>query len=420
MHALRLGVAVLMFGLAAGQEARAGIYNLAEPPSGWAMDPPYWEKGGPASWDRIRLWRADLASVLDLPNVEDQAKNKEQPQPPPRRKSELRLAYEKQQGELEKRLRDGGLSPSDRVSLSGCLLRMGRWTEAMRILEEGLRTLPENEPVRFLLLLNLAAAYWQIEDLRPRAIDKQMEALKAWPEQLPQGWNRAKGEWYRWAEKYNLELMRLRQREVGRTTVGLDNLFPKVRFTGPAGKYEAGTIALDQWNELPRDAEQLAIQLMVWQPRDPRLYWLYGELLNARGEVKGAYEILTYLVGFEGGSGLPELGRHRKVLQEVQDKDKEQQKPQAGSDLFPPPQAEYRPQTEYRLPDWRTLSLGFLVGVVVTVLAGFQWREWRRRSPVAGAAGAAVSRDGADRRQPPEAPARDGPQATGITRPEQG
>jgi tetratricopeptide (TPR) repeat protein len=416
MHALRLGVAVLLFGLVVGQEARAGIYNLAKdrPKSGWAMDPPYREKGNPASPGRIRLWRADLASVPDQANVEQQAENKDQPKNPQKRKTELRLLHEKQEGELNQRRRDGVLSPSERVSLSGCLLRLGRWPEAMQVLEEGLRTIPETEPARFLLLLNLATAYWQNEDLRLRAIDKQTEALKAWPEQWPD-WDQATLEWYRWAEKYNLELMRLRQREVGRTPGTLDALFPKVRFTGAAGRYEAGSIALEQWNELPRDAEQLVTQLMVWQPRDPRLYWLYGELLNARGEVLGAYEVLDYLLAFEGGGGWPDLRRHRSVLQEAKGKYQEQQKPADGSDLLPPP-----PPPEFRMPDWRTLAIGFLVGVVVTLLAGFQLREWRRRSVAADAPDSPAAWEEAARRQPTESPGRPGPEATRITRPEQG
>jgi hypothetical protein len=402
MHALRLGVAMLMFGLAVGQEARAGIYNLDEPKSGWVMGPSSREKGNPLPPEKVRLWRGDLAGVQI--NVEGQAQNKDQPNNPPPQKSQLRQDYDKQARELEKRWHEGGLTTTDRVSLSGCLLRLGRWSDAVQVLEEGLRTLPENEPVRFLLLLNLAAAYWQSEDLRPRAIDKQMEALKAWPEQWP-GWNRSTWEWYRLAEKYNLEWMRLRQREVGRTAVGLDALFPKVLFTDSAGKYEAGSIALDQWNELPRDAEQLVTQLVLWQPRDPRLYWLYGELLNARGEVVEAYKVLDYLVGFEGGSGLPELGRHRRVLQEAQDKYKAEQKLPDQSDLFA-----QQPPAEYAMPAWRALTIGFLVGVVVTVLSVFQLREWRRRSPVADAPGSPTPVADA-----PGSPARDGYEGASVT-----
>jgi tetratricopeptide (TPR) repeat protein len=395
MHALRLGVAVLMFGLAVGQEARAGIYNLDEPKSDGALYPPYREKGNPLLPKWVQIWRGDLAGVDDALN-QPPPEGKDQPKTPPKKESLLRLAFKKQAAELKQREQDGKLSPTELVSLSGCLLRLGRWQDAMKVLEERLRTIPEEEPARFLLLLNLATAYWQNEDLRLRAIDKQTEALKAWPDRW-RGWDRATWEWYRWAEKYNLELMRLRHREAGGPAGTLDALFPKVRFTGPAGKYEVGSIALEQWNELPRDAEQLVIQLMLWQPRDNRLYWLYGELLNARGEVQGAYDVLDSIVR-TGQNAWPELSRHRSLLREAQ-KPSEQE-----NVLVPPPIA-----TEYpTMPAWRALTIGFLVGVVVAVLSVFQLREWRRRAPVADPP---AQRDP----HPSGSPVRDGYEATSVT-----
>ncbi len=413
MHALRLGVAMLMFGLAVGQEARAGIYNLDEPKTGWVIGPSSRDKGNPLPPKQVRLWRAELANAHDLFNPEEKEKDdKGQPKPPAKPKSPLRLAYEKQLAELEQRGRDGKLSPADRVSLSGCLLRLGRVREAKKVLEEGLRTLPEEEPIRFLLLLNLATAEWENEDLRLRAIDKQTEALRVWPERWKDwGWDRATWEWYRWAEKYNLALMRLRQREIGQPGLGPDALFPRLRFTGPTGQYEAGSIALDQWNELPHDAEQLVTQLMIWQPRDPRLYWLYGELLNARGDVLGAYEVFDYLRQFEGGGGFPELVRHRRVLLEAQEEIKKDANEEVGV-FVPPP-----PPPEYPMPDWRALTIGFLVGVVVTVLSVFQLREWRRRAPVAPPPGPPAEWDRTDLPPPIGSPDRDGSEATGITRP---
>jgi hypothetical protein len=411
MHALRLGVAMLMLGLAVGQEARAGIYILdREPKSPYALDPPYRVEGKPAPWDRVRDWRADLASVLVDPR--DQAKNKDQPNLLPTKESELRLAHGKQAEELlEKRKHDGALSPTERVSLGGCLLRLGRQREAMEVLREGERMLGRDEPARFLLLLNLATAYQQSDDptWRPLALVCQAEALKASPDQW-RAWNPATWEWYRWAEKYNLELMRLREREKALnpwpdpgSAVAPDALFPRVRFTGPTGKYEVGSIALDQWNELPRDAESLVVQLMIWQPQDPRLFWLYGELLNARGEVKGAYEVLNTIA--RSGNGWPELGQHRRALLEAQ-------KPETVA--IPPAPA---PPEYPTMPDWRALTIGFLVGVVVAVLSVFQLREWRRRAPVAHPPGSQAEWERTDLPPPIGSPNRDGSEATGITRP---
>ncbi len=415
MHALRLGVALLMFGLLAGQEVRAGVYNLDEPKSGWAVDLASRERGNPVPWTQVRNWRAELAGVLDAANPEEPAKDKEQPKTPPKPKSELRLAYEKQVKELEQLQKEGKLTPSERVSLSGCQLRMGRWREARTLLEQGLRTLPQDEPTRFLLLLNLAATYENDDPaLGQRAIDHQVEALRNWPARCPEwkGWNPATWEWYRWAETYNLKLMSVRQRDTGGPNAAPYALFPRVRFTGPSGKYEAGSIALEQWNELPRDAERLVAQLMVWQPLDNRLYWLYGELLNARGEVPGAYEVLDGILR-SGLGDWTELRRHRSVLREA----KENQKGSEEQTNFTPP-----PPPASSLPDWRALATGFLVGVVVAVLAVFQLKEWRRRSPapVAEPPGSPGSWDRSDHAPPLASPAPEGPGAASVTRPEQG
>jgi hypothetical protein len=35
------------------------------------------------------------------------------------------------------------------------------------------------------------------------------------------------------------------------------------------------------------------------------------------------------------------------------------------------------------LPDWRPLAIGFGVGALVALLAGAQWRQWRRRPSAA-------------------------------------
>jgi hypothetical protein len=117
---------------------------------------------------------------------------------------------------------------------------------------------------------------------------------------------------------------------------------------------------------------------VVWQPHDSRLYWLYGELLNARGDVLGAADVLDNVVQFGGGRGWPELVAHRRVLLEAQDAYKEKQKALDRPQLLPGVGLPPAEASGSWLPDWRVLAVGFATGVIVTVLAGFQLREWRR------------------------------------------
>ncbi len=398
MHALRLGVAVLAVGLLTSWEARAGVYLLREPLSLAARRQPWQQIGNPAAPEDVWAWVNDLVLVDERSTIN----------------TSLKSQFQQQAAELERRRQDGVLIPSERVSLGGYLLRLGRLEEAIKVLEEGLRLAGPSEPTRFLLQLNLAAAYGEIDELLQRAIDLQKQALDAWPVQWA-GWNRAEWAWYRRAETYALELLRLRQQEAlrGRGGASLYPLFPKVRFTGPRGRYEAGAIAFEQWNELPRDAEALVVQLMLWYPKDPRLDWLYGELLNSRGEVAEAARVLER-VDRRGLGGAEDLRTHLTVLRRslpvyrVLDNKLDQQQllmaltphvlpslagpaggvidlawvvcPNLRSDMpaLPPP-APPAVEAVGRLPDWRVLAIGFLAGVVVTALALFQWREWRRR-----------------------------------------
>jgi tetratricopeptide (TPR) repeat protein len=431
MYALRLGVGVLFFGLWAAAEVRAGVYNLNEPQPSSAQDPPWKQIANPAPPEKVWSW------VNDLLLVDERAKIP----------TGLQRQFQEQAAELEQRKRDGVLVPSERVSLGGCLLRLGRLEDAMKVLEEGLRMAEPSEPARFLLELNLAAAYSESDDFLQRAIDYQKQALDAWPDQWA-GWSRAEWAWYRRVEMYTLEWLRLRQQETLRGRGGANPylLFPKVIFAGPRGQYQAGAIPFEQWNALPRDAEAIVLQLMLWRPQDPRLDWLYGELLNARGEVAEAAKVFER-VDRRGLGGSAELRQHMTVLRRslpvyrVLENKLDRQRllwalmphglpipagPASGvvdwawadapgppkEDRISLPSATPAAEPIGRLPDWRVLAVGFLVGAVVTALAIFQWREWRRRSPAPWAAN--------DFRQRLPSPAPDGSGATSVTRPDQG
>ncbi len=343
--------------------------------------------------------------------------------------------------ELETKRKKGILNPRERVNLGACLIRLGRYSKAQEVLEESLRMVPRDSSYRFLLQLNLAAVCQEDNSLLQRALDLQREALDAWPALLP-SWNRQESSWFRHVERYALTVMELRNREQIlrggrpiREQLPPDLLFPreerdlskKVQFIGDSNAYEAGGIAWKQWERLPADADRVVLQLLFWRPHDPRLLWLHGELLNARGQIDWAYYAM-YNVRENYQWRNRELDQHFRALDaavkpyRVLFADKTQSgenlRAQAlllwqlmprGAMLAPgtaaaaseiggvtastfagalsggrqPPERDQTrgadaPRSGTILPDWRHLTVSFLTGMVVAVLAVLQWQQWRR------------------------------------------
>lgn len=403
MRRMLLSLAILGGGLASAGPLRAGVYNFAPPPSRYPSD-------------LMEASRRDAKSVRDhrgqLQAIDERASNQ----------GNLRAGYLQQTAALQERQRAGTLRAEDRINLGACLIRLGRFDKARKVLEEAERVIPADSSYRFFALLNLANVYQEDPDLLSRALDTQARALKSWPA-VWAGWNRQESDWYRRVETHVLRLMRLRQAEI-RAAGGrpapyqtVDALFPGVRFVGADGSYEAGAIDFDMWNKLPSDAEALVIQMMLWQPRDNRLYWLYGELLNARGQVADAFAVLNSLDDIRIGSPR-ELHGHRGVLQRAQKSLEfwdypnwqtlswiaaprgQLLPPGIGSIAYEmgwatvfkatdpaavmsppvaPPTEPAAPPAGTSLPDWRHLTVSFITGIVVAVLAVLQWQQWRRR-----------------------------------------
>jgi tetratricopeptide (TPR) repeat protein len=413
MRRMMTSAALLLASLASVPVARAGVYNLAEPPSLARPSPPlYRQIRNPLP---SKILRSQLA---DVRNIDDRTQE-QQP-----RDSEWRKAYLREAAELEERKRIGGLGMLDRISLGACLIRLGRFSQAFTLLDEGVRAADRNEPGRFLLLLELARVYQEDETLLQRAVDTQSEALHCWPAMWA-GWSREEWAWYRRVEKFSLDLLQARQRAAAAPRgdpPGLDALFPGVSFGGLRDDYEAGGVSFEVSNRLPVDAEQIVLQLLFWRPFDPRLTWLYGELLNARGDIPGAFQMLE-----EASRPLEanrELHRHLTVLRFARGIDETftqpgvqrwlfwvaaphgvslhtgmggmcnemawagayadstrdelgaltREQPQTASPVTAPP-----PASAGWLPDWRPLVVGLMTGVVVSVLALLQWQEWRFR-----------------------------------------
>jgi tetratricopeptide (TPR) repeat protein len=417
--------------LASATPLRAGVYNL-DPPRKFYSD--YVETHMPQKLQIVMVHLDELRAIHDL------AVN---PKDPPKPGS-LRVYYEKQLAQVLDKQKSGNLSAADRVNLSACLIRMGRYAKAQEVLEESLRVVQASEPNRVLLLLNLASIYQEDDNLMPRGIQMQREALASWPPLLL-AWTRQESEWYRHVEEYTLALMEIRNNEAirqggrpPREQPSYDKLFPreerdpakKIQYVGPGGEYEAGIIAWKEWDRLPTDAEQVILQLLLWRPHDARLLWQYGELLNARGMVDWGYTILNDRVRDNSRWRNRELDRHIQVLREgvkiyktlfadiadtgdnlrLQAMLLELVAPRGGmaganatfneigfavstlyagalaSTVAPPAPPVSTPanSSSMVLPDWRQLAVSFAAGVVVAVLGMLQWRQWRRHRSVHG------------------------------------
>ena len=156
-------------------------------------------------------------------------------------------------------------------------------------------------------------------------------------------------------------LAKLRMAERARSArapLTIDELF-NVRFSGPNGEYEAGKIDPAELAKLPPDAIATVQQLLLWLPDDSRLYWLLGELYNARGDVDSAFAIFDECINrFDA----PELRRHRQVLR---DAIANRPKPSDGESWMP---------TQRR---W--IIAGVIAVPIITGLIFFQMRQFARR-----------------------------------------
>jgi tetratricopeptide (TPR) repeat protein len=400
MRGLRTTALALGLCLAGAAPVCAGVYNTAEPD--WPSATSFYE---------FRLQR--LVPLKQIGAVDT-----------PLHKRYALMAELAARGVPDK------MTAEDRLNLSAYLIRIRQYRQAIDLLEAAVRKERRNP----LLYANLALAQFlegvamNTPDLARRAEDNQAEAVRLLPVDWQKlgpgtrtwlvkiGWDEKQYQHYRAAETYLLKLMRLRTRGVsGRPEVvsllgkDVEPLFtdggkpPRpVRFVGESARYEPGKIAKAEAAKLPPNAVEIVEQLLIWMPHDDRLFWLLGELFNARGEYGTALEIFNdvarKLQGIRlGGKAeeldpaypdLPELHREHvlavRTAKEKADAEAFKQpapelpvgvaQPAAVGAKGPPPAA------SGTLPiDLRSLGVGFGVGLLVAVLGYWQLREIRRR-----------------------------------------
>src|SRR5262249_15279939 len=158
-----------------------------------------------------------------------------------------------------------------------------------------LRPAQRANPVHFRLAANLGTAWQASGDLTQAALALAVAVRLAPGKHLA-------------AEQLHLKLVRLRAREKAGTQ-SLDDLFG-VRYVGPSGKYERGTLAAEGSKKLPSTALAATQQLALWLPADGRLLWQLAELAGAHGDVAVSAAILDGCVT-EFSLRHDELSAHR-------------------------------------------------------------------------------------------------------------
>ena len=214
-----------------------------------------------------------------------------------------------------------------------------------------------------------------------RAVSHLEQAQDVWPQERP-GLSQEQLRWFRQAEKYHLLLVRHRwaqARRPAQSQPSLDPLFVKdgqpVRYLGDNGQYEAGKIAASERAKLPPDAVAIVQQLLIWLPDDTLLYWQYGELLNADGDVTSAAQVFDDCRG-RRRLDADELKQHRQFVTEAaQAKSQESGLSSEESDKTPASGS-----GSSWLPDRNKLwAAGTIFALIFVVLIYFQVREIRRR-----------------------------------------
>ncbi|HLJ92591.1 MAG TPA: hypothetical protein VKU02_05285 [Gemmataceae bacterium] len=349
----------------------AGLYNTAEPMEG----PVATELGAkPLGFSQFE---DTLSTVMGI-GVEPPLGSKQSDSP-------QRKHYLARRDELSALLRAGRITVQQRVDLSAYLIRLRQYEQAIQVLEP----IAAQERQNFMLFANLATAHQLIGRL-DRAIAYLQQVKDLWPKTWP---DIAKEQlaWLRTVEKYHLELVKLRYRELAGASSGrakhpekLDDLFHEkgpVRFVAESGQYEAGKIAAAERAKLPADALAVVQQLVLWFPDDTRLYWLLGELYNANGDVGAATKIFDDCIGNVRRFSAADLRAHRLVVQETKPAD-------AGAIVDPASVGIATPAgnstTSSTLPDWlpdgrQLVVVGGIAFLVIVLLGYFQIRELRRR-----------------------------------------
>lgn len=388
--------------------ARAGLYNLEEPP----RDIPVFRL--PIEVKLLRGAAAEPRGDLD-------------PASP-------RALYQRQARMLEDLVADGTASTIQRSNLGACYIRLGMPDKARAILKA-------SDQGHFLVQANLAMAHLAEENYR-EALVCQQRALELWPASFV-SWPSGLNNFYRACDRALLTVIKAREAESRQTSAPpegrpIDPIFPGFRLErlgppeeGSDGYYRPGEMPLEVFDRLPLNAVSILAQLLVWWPHDLRLWWQTAEVLAAIGQV----EVAAIMVDdfFKDPPSYRGLRRHCTVIRHAARAFKAiwphaqrstlittglllsapgwmppgpggaalllaganatpelasfwAKKDEERSALIDPGAA---PPTEEPAPlpfNWRHIAVSFVFGAIFAALMGMQWWEWRRRAEAAPSA----------------------------------
>jgi tetratricopeptide (TPR) repeat protein len=271
------------------------------------------------------------------------------------------------------------------------LIRLNRPDEVLNLLQPVAR-----DPRRggFLVFAHLARAHAGRGEWR-EARDQQQQAVRY--AEFPTSFARLTKPQLAWLKRvereYYLPFLAHRAEEArgGRRSSlreDVDPLFPAavppkrpdnpVRFVGEDGTYAAGKLASAERAKLPPDAIALVQQLLLWHPKDARLYWLLGELYNAEGEIDVAARLLDACT-FNMGYSNPVVIEHRRVLKSAADAAsaaRAAEAEKARADMEADQARRDQAERDYQQRFWWIIAVGVALGVL---LLYYQFRELIRR-----------------------------------------
>jgi tetratricopeptide (TPR) repeat protein len=291
------------------------------------------------------------------------------------------------------------LSVEERLTLGAAFLRLHRFADAVEVIQVIEAQSPQQRR-NFLLLATLATAQ-QLNDNEKVAAGYSKRALKYWPERWSEltpeqrlsldvllGWSEQDFNWYRRAETYYKKLLDFRVAQ-GDKKNRLDELFDSegksapIQLVGESGSYEPGKLRASERQKLPDDALRLVEQLLLWNPQDARLLWLFGELLNANGDPKSALDVFNRIPNEL--NKYPELQEHKLILQPEAATQPRAAEPTVQNKEPPPATnpSTTSPDSPSNPPPMnmaQALAVGFVIGMAVAFLLYWQVQEIRRRS----------------------------------------
>lgn len=283
------------------------------------------------------------------------------------------------------------LNPEEMAGYTADLIRLSRPDEVLNLLQPLAR-----DPRRggFLVYAHLARAHASRGEWRDAADQQQVANQYS---EFPTSFARLTKEQLAWLKRIEREYYRpflVRRAEEARggrpseLREDVDALFPvsadrkrveePVRFVGENGEYTPGKLADAERKKLPADALAIVQQLILWHPKDARLYWLLGELYNAEGEIEIASRILD-ACSFNMGYSNPNLLRHRQALLKEMETISAQRAEVRQAEAADLKQKEEEQQAVER-DNQKRRNWILVIGIALVVLLGYyQGREVVRR-----------------------------------------